>query len=37
MFTYQSVKCAFTSPVSIESGMLETCCMQCAISVSTVL
>ena len=27
---YQSVECAFTSPVSIESGM------QCAMSVSTV-
>ena len=26
---YQSVECAFTSPVSIESGMLVTCCMQC--------
>ena len=26
---YQSVQCAFTSPVSIESGMLVTCRMQC--------
>ena len=26
---YQSVECAFTSPVSIESGMLETCLMRC--------
>ena len=37
MCEYQSVECAFTSPVSIESGMLVTCCMQCAISVSMVL
>ena len=29
--------CAFTSPVSIESGMLVTCRMQYAMSVSTVL
>ena len=34
---YQSVECAFTSPVSIESGMLVTCRMQYAMSVSTVL
>ena len=34
---YQSVECAFTSPMSIESGMLVTCCMQCVMSVSTVL
>ena len=34
---YQNVECAFTSPVSFESGMLVTCCMQCAMSVSTVL
>ena len=33
----QSVKCEFTSPVSIESGMLVTCRMQYAMSVSTVL
>ena len=26
---YQSVECAFTSPVSIESSMLVTCRMQC--------
>ena len=32
-----SVECAFTSPVSIESGMLMTCGMQYAMSVSTVL
>ena len=37
MCEYQSIKCAFTSPVSIESGMLVTCCMQCAMSVYTVL
>ena len=34
---YQSVECAFTSPVSIESGMLLTCRMQYAMSVATVL
>ena len=32
---YQSVECAFTSPVSIESGLLVTCRIQCAMSVST--
>ena len=37
MCEYQSVECAFTSPVSIESGMLVTCRMQYAMSVSTVL
>ena len=34
---YQSVECAFTSPVSIESGMFVTCRMQHVMSVSTVL
>ena len=34
---YQCVECAFTSPVSIESGRLVTCRMQYAMSVSTVL
>ena len=34
---YQSVECAFTSPVSIEFGMLVTYRMQYAMSVSTVL
>ena len=34
---YQSVECAVTSPVSIESVMLVTCRMQYAMSVSTVL
>ena len=34
---YQSVECAFTSPVSIESGVLVTTRMQNAMSVSTVL
>ena len=34
---YQSVECAFTSPVSIESGMLVTCRMQYAKYVFTVL
>ena len=33
----QSVECAFTSPVSIESGMLVTFHMQYAMSVSTML
>ena len=28
----QSVECVYTSPVSIESGLLVTCCMQCAMS-----
>ena len=34
---YQNVECTFTSPMSIESGMLVTCRMQYAMSVSTVL
>ena len=34
---YENVECAFTSPVSIESGMLVTCRMQYPMSVSTVL
>ena len=33
---YQSVECALTSPVRIESGMLVTCRMRYALSVSTV-
>ena len=33
----QSVECGCTSSVNIESGMLVRCCMQCAISGSTVL
>ena len=37
MCEYQSVECAFTSPMSIESSMLVTCRMQYAMSVSTVL
>ena len=37
MCEYQSVECAFTSPVSIKSGMLVTCRMQYAMFVSTVL
>ena len=32
MCEFQSVECAFTSPVSIESVMLVTCCMQYAMS-----
>ena len=31
---YGVPECAYTSPVSIESGMLVTCGMQCAMSVS---
>ena len=34
---YQSVECTFTSPVSIESGMLIMCRMQYAMYVFTVL
>ena len=34
---YQNVECAFTSPVSIESGILVTSRMQYVMSVSTVL
>ena len=34
---HQSAECALTSPVSTESGMLMTCRMQHAMSVSTVL
>ena len=37
MCEYQSVECAFTSPVGIESGMLVTCRMQYAMSMSTML
>ena len=33
---YPSVECAFTSPLSTESGMLVTCRMQYAMAVSTV-
>ena len=32
---YQSVECAFTSPVCIEAGMLVTCRMQYVMSGST--
>ena len=31
------VECAFTSPVRTECGMLVMCCMQCCLSVSSVL
>ena len=37
MCEYQSVECAFTSPVSIESGIVVTCRMQYEMSVFTVL
>ena len=30
----EKVECAFTSHVSIESGMMATCCVQCVMSVS---
>ena len=31
------VECAFTSPVRTECGRFVMCCMQCCMSVSTVL
>ena len=37
MFEYQSVEYAFTSPASIESGMLVTCRMQYVMAVAMVL
>ena len=33
----QRVECAFKSPVRTGCGMFVICCMQCCISVSTVL
>ena len=36
MYECQSVECAFTSPVIIESGMLVMYCMQFVMSVSVV-
>ena len=37
VFECQRVDCAITSPVRNECGMFVMCCMQCCISVSTVL
>ena len=37
MYEYQRVECAFTSLVRAEYGMFVTCCIQCCMSVSTVL
>ena len=37
VYECQRVKCAFTSPVRTVCGMLVLYCMQCCISVSTVL
>ena len=33
----QRVECPFTSPVKTECGIFVMCCMQCCISVSTVV
>ena len=33
----QGVECAFTSSMRTECGMFVMCCMQCCMSVSTVL
>ena len=33
----QRVECAFTSPVRTECGMFVMCCIQCCMSLSTVL
>ena len=37
VYECQIGECAFTSPVRNEGGMFVMCCMQCYISVSTVL
>ena len=37
VYEYQIVECAFTSPVKTECVMFVMCCMQCCMSVSTVL
>ena len=37
VYECQRVECAFTSPVRTECGMFVMCCMQCCMSVSTVL
>ena len=37
VYECQRVECAFTSPVRTECGIFLVCCMQCCMSVSTVL
>ena len=37
VYECHKVECAFTSPVRTECGMFAMCCMQCCMSVSTVL
>ena len=37
VYEYQSVECAFTSPVRTECGMFVMYCIQCCMSVSAVL
>ena len=37
VYKYQRAECAFTSPVRNECGILVMCCMQCCMSVSTIL
>ena len=37
VYECQGVECAFTSPVRTECGMFVMCCIQCCMSVSTVL
>ena len=37
VYEFQRVECAFTSPVRTECGMFVMYCMQCCMSVSSVL
>ena len=37
VYECQRVECAFTSPVSTQCGMFVMCCMQCCMSVPTML
>ena len=37
VYEYQRVECAFTSPVRTECGMFVMYCIQCCMSVSSVL
>ena len=37
VYEYQRVECAFTSPMRNECGMFVMYCMQCCMSVSSVL
>ena len=37
VYACQRVECAFTSPVRTACGMFVMCCMQCCMSVLTVL